>query len=134
MNEDFSDILYEPRPVSANHPPMSLRDRAAQFAPFAALTGYEELICENARFTEQRPLPDEDAREEINAALQALLSAADAAPEIRVTYFRPDEKKAGGALITHTGRLRQIKPWERLLLFADGTAVPLDDILSVTET
>ena len=133
MNEDFSDILYLLHPVSKNHPPMSLHDRAAQFAPFAALTGYEDLIDENARFTEERPLPDEDAKEEINSTLQALLLASNASPEIRVIYFLPDERKSGGALITHTGPLAQIKPWDRLLLFADGTAVPLDDILSISK-
>ena len=104
MNTPYDDIIRLPHHVSQNHPQMSLRDRAAQFAPFAALTGYEAAVGETARLTAERRELDAQEAEELNRRLAALIARLPERPEVTVEYFVPDDRKAGGAYVSVTGR------------------------------
>ena len=98
--EVYGDIIDHPHWVSPKHPPMSLYDRAAQFAPFAALSGYSSVIEEISRHTEEKPILDESAKQEINRGLLYLKKHPDRAEPVRVDYFLPDLKKSGGSFET----------------------------------
>ena len=128
MAGPYDDILYRSRPVSTTHPPMSQADRAAQFSPFAALTGYEAAVRETARLTQGRMTLSEEEKESINRVLLYLQDHLSEQPPVLVTYFLPDQKKDGGAYLTLRGTLRRIAPLERQLLLTDGTQIPIDDI------
>ena len=103
-------------------------DRAAQFAPFAALTGYEAAVGETARLTAERRDLDAQEAEELNRRLAALIAHLSDRPEATVEYFVPDDRKAGGAYVTISGRVRHISFPERTLVMEDGTVIPLDDV------
>lgn len=128
MAGPYDDILYRSRPVSTTHPPMSQADRAAQFSPFAALTGYEAAVRETARLTQGRITLSEEEKESINRVLLYLQDHLSEQPPVLATYFLPDQKKDGGAYLTLRGTLRRIAPLERQLLLTDGTQIPIDDI------
>ena len=123
-------MLALPHHVSRKHPPMSLHDRAAQFSPFAALTGYEDAIEETARLTEQRVELDEEAKSRLNHRLEQLLLLPQH-PEASVTYFQPDERKSGGAYVTRAGLLKKIDTYERSIRLEDGFLIPLDELFAV---
>ena len=127
---DYNDIIRLPHHVSQNHPQMSLRDRAAQFAPFAALTGYESAVGETARLTSERRELDPQEAEELNRRLTELAARLPDHPEVTVEYFVPDERKSGGAYVTVTGRVRHISVAEKTLVMEDGVVIPLDDIFA----
>ena len=129
---DYNDIIRLPHHVSQNHPQMSMHDRAAQFAPFAALTGYEAAVGETARLTAERRELDPQEAEELNRRLTELAARLPDHPEVTVEYFVPDDRKAGGAYVTVTGRVRHISVPERTLVMEDGTEIPLEDIVSMT--
>ena len=131
--DNYEDIIHLPRPVSKNHPPMPLRDRAAQFMPFAALTGYDARIRESARLTEEEADLSEDLQDELNkkmAQLQAELQEGGH-PQVTVTYFRPDKKKDGGAYIVKEGAVKKADPYTGTMLFTDGTQIPLSGIFDM---
>ena len=131
MKTPYDDIIHLPHHVSPNHPQMPMLDRAAQFAPFAALTGYEAAVEEKARLTaERRELSSQEA-EELNRRLAALISLLPDRPEATVEYFVPDDRKAGGAYVTVSGRVRHISVPEKTLVMEDGTVIPLDDIVAL---
>lgn len=125
---EYDDIIDLPRPKSA-HEPMPMSDRAAQFSPFAALTGYDAAIDETARLTDERIELSSDKREELDYK-QQYISTLDN-PTVTVTYFVPDARKAGGAYVTHTGVLKRICEAEHALVFEDERIVMLDDVLTV---
>ena len=127
----YSDILNDPHPVSRRHHPMSRLNRAAQFSPFAALTGYEDLIRESARYTADREESEEDRKNDLDHKLFLLLASADTSPAVTVTWFKEDEKKDGGEVRTYTGRFLGFKEFERLLLFEDGFTLSPEDILTM---
>ena len=127
----YKDIIHLPRPVSAAHPHMPLYDRAAQFAPFKALSGYEDDAEETARLTERRVEPDENAVEALDARLRLLGERLSDAPEVRVTYFRPDGRKEGGAYRTVTGRVKKLDALSGALLLRSGERIPFADILAL---
>ena len=132
MNHQYDDILSLPHPVSPSHPPMPLIDRAAQFAPFAALTGYEAAVLEAARLTEPRPELDESRKEQLNRCLQILKEACGRErPQAEICYFKPDERKTGGACVTVTGTVKKIDDFTRCVAMADGTVIPMEDILDI---
>ena len=110
---------------------MSMHDRAAQFAPFAALTGFDAQITEAGRLTQPRIDPGEDALAELDQALRFLLEHVDQKPEATITWFVQDANKDGGAYETVTGRVRRIDMLERTLTLTDGRAVPLGDIVAL---
>jgi len=129
---EYEDIIALPHHVSASHPQMSLADRAAQFSPFAALTGYEDAIDESARLTEEQIELDENAREELDEKLRQIRECGEAHPEITVTYFQKDARKDGGAYVTLTGRVKKIDEYARMISFMDGTVVRIENILQCT--
>ncbi|SDF21221.1 hypothetical protein [Eubacterium pyruvativorans] len=124
----YSDILYvrHPEPSRAR---MSREKRAAQFAPFAALTGYEEAVRETARETEAAPSLDEDRREELDRILHRILAQPDR--QVTIVRFQPDERKEGGAYAENRGRLRRLDPQNRTLELEDGTVIPLEDVVEI---
>ena len=113
----YDDVINRQHPTSKKHPRMSNMNRAAQFAPFAALTGYEESIEESARLTDRKIELSEYEIEELNAKLNFIQEHIKEHPEVTVTYFQPDERKEGGAYITVTGRVRRIDEVNRVLVF-----------------
>ncbi len=131
MKTPYDDIIHLPHHVSRNHPQMPHRDRSAQFAPFAALTGYEAALGETARQTAERRELDPQEAEELNCRLAALIARLPERPEVTVEYFVPDDRKAGGAYVTVTGRVQHISVPERTLVMEDGAVIPLDDSASI---
>ena len=131
MTGPYDDILHLPHPTSKRHPRMPIADRAAQFSPFAALTGHGAAIEETARVTDRRIELDEDAKEQLDQTLQLLLERIDEQPEITVTWFSPDKKKAGGQYQTATGKLKRIDSREGRLILTDGNQIPLEDLLEI---
>jgi len=132
MSGKYDDILNLPHPVSAVHPQMPLSGRAAQFSPFAALTGYEEAVQETARLTESRPELAEDRKEALNEILGKLAEQTGNGPEAEITYFIPDERKEGGTFRTVHGKLRKIEEFERCAVMEDGSRIPIDDIIDIS--
>ena len=134
MKTPYDDIIHLPHHVSRNHPQMPMLDRAAQFAPFAALTGYEAAVGETARLTAERRELDAQEAEELNRQLSVLIARLPERPEVTVEYFVPDERKAGGAYVTVTGRVRHISVPEKTMVMEDGTVIPLDDVYQITSS
>ena len=128
MSGPYNDIIHLSHPTSKNRPRMSIHDRAAQFSPFAALSGHAAAIAETARLTDRKLELDEDTRAELDRRQAILLEHISERPEVTVTWFRPDEKKAGGAYVTTTGRLKKIDEIERVLVLTDGARIPLEDV------
>ena len=132
MKTPYDDIIGLAHHVSRNRPAMPMRDRAAQFAPFAALTGYDAVIRETARLTDRRVELDECRRQELDAALRDLAARLPSRPEVLVTYFLPDARKEGGEYVHVSGRLRKIDSLTRTLILEDGTVIPIDDVLELS--
>ena len=126
--KEYEDIIGLPHHVSTVHPQMSIYDRAAQFSPFAALTGHEAAIQETARLTEEQAELDEDKKEELNEKLQELMAHAEEHPTVTVTYFKPDDRKEGGKYETVTGRFRKIRDYDKMFILEDGTDIACDMI------
>lgn len=127
----YDDIIHLPHHVSSKHLPMPMQDRAAQFSPFWALTGYEASIAESARKTEEKPELSENRKKELDERLQLLKEALLTEPEIAVTYFVPDSKKRGGAYVQVTGIVKKLDDFEHALIMKDGTTIPIHDILEM---
>ena len=127
----YDDIIDLPHHVSETHPPMSRADRAAQFSPFAALTGYDAAVRETARVTERRIELDEGVKAELNARLNCILEHLSEHPQVSLTYFVPDEKKSGGAYRTVTGTVRKLDSFVKTLTLTDGTVVPMEEMVHV---
>ena len=130
----YDDIINLPHHVSRNHPQMSMRDRAAQFSPFAALTGYEDAVAETGRLTEEKRELSATEQAELNQRLIFLSGHLQDEPEVSIEYFVPDERKAGGAYRTVSGKVKKISVPERLVVLHDGMKIPLGDIVSLTGT
>jgi hypothetical protein len=131
MSGDYEDIINLPHHVSAKRPHMAAIDRAAQFSPFAALTGYDAAIKETARTTDKRIELDETSKDALRGRLQLISERIKDRPEIAFTYFQPDIKKTGGAYITAVGCVKKIDEVERLVLLADGRVIPIDEIVGI---
>lgn len=130
MNE-YDDIINLPHHVSKVHPQMSMMNRAAQFAPFAALTGHAAAIEETARLTdEQHELADEDS-ETLNQKMAYLRENLHEHPTIIITYFEPDKKKAGGAYKTIEGQLKNIDDYSQSIVLKSGEVIPLKSVLDI---
>ena len=128
MCKKYEDIICKSRPVSTRHLPMSNYDRAAQFSPFAALTGYDGVIGETARLTDREVTLDVGAEAELDEKLREIRENIHLRPKVMVTYFHPDSRKRGGTYVTVTGRVKKIDEYAQTLCFADGTAIPLGQI------
>ena len=131
MKDLYEDIINLPHHVSETRPQMSMIDRAAQFSPFAALTGYDAAIKETRRLTDEKIEMDEEALNILNMKFQLLVDSLADEPEITFTYFKPDERKAGGAYIDVTGKVKKVDDFERLIVMQNGTKMPMDDILNI---
>lgn len=127
----YDDILHLPHHVSKSHPQMAISDRAAQFAPFAALTGYGAAIQETARITDEMADLDENSREALDEALAQLRECLAQHPEVTVAYFQPDERKSGGAYRSVTGAAGKIDIYRRKLVMEDKTEIPLEYIVAI---
>ena len=127
----YDDIINLPHHVSTSHRSMSLLDRAAQFAPFAALAGYEEAVKETRRLTDKKKELDDSEKEKLNARLQLVKDYLEAKPIIEITYFVPDERKSGGAYVTSTGYVKKINTYKSILIMDDGTEIPIKEIVDV---
>jgi hypothetical protein len=130
----YSNILYLSRPVSGRRAKMSLSDRAAQFSPFAALTGFDGVIAETGRLTDRSLCLDEGAITELNEQLNLLQTCIHTRPEVIVTYFQPDDRKDGGRYVTKTGTAKQLDTTFQKLVFTDRTEIPFDRLLAVRLT
>ena len=130
MNQ-YEDIINLPHHVSPTRPQMPMSDRAAQFAPFAALTGYDAAIKETGRLTDEKIELDEEALTTLDMKYQFLMDALDDAPEVTITYFQPDERKAGGKYVSAVGVVRKVDDFERRITMQDGAKIPMDDVLSI---
>lgn len=147
----YDDMLFLPHHVSHNHPPMTVLNRAAQFAPFAALTGYDAAISETARQTSEKIELDENSREILDEKLQLILEhmqkvAREAPisdgcaqlrniskdyPEVEITYFRPDEKKDGGKYLTVTAQIKKLDSYDNTIVTLDGSRIAIDDVIDL---
>ena len=125
----YEDIINLPRPVSKRHKPMPVEDRAAQFAPFAALTGHQAAIEETARITETRVELDEEVKEHLNMQLQELL--AEQGRKVSIVYYVPDGRKSGGSYVTRVGEVKKIDEYQKILVLGDGSRIPLEDISEI---
>lgn len=131
MTREYDDIINLPHHVSRKHPHMSAINRAAQFSPFAALTGYDVAIKETARLTNERLELDQYMKDSLTYKLQIMADHLKEHPEVAIIYFKPDAKKNGGAYATTIGTSKKIDEYERLLVMTDGTAIPIDDIINI---
>lgn len=131
MSGPYDDIINLPHHVSEKRPHMPYVDRAAQFAPFAALSGHGAALVETARLTDQRIELEEDDRATLDRKHQALLERIGERPEVAVTWFVPDERKEGGQYITTVGQLRRVDEVRRVMVLVDRTEIPLDDIFDI---
>lgn len=133
MNNEhkYDDIINLPHPISTRHPQMSLLDRAAQFSPFAALTGHEEAIKETARVTEERIELDEDRKERLDERLQMIREKLSEKTKLTFTYFQPDERKSGGAYLTVTGVVKKIDEYEHRIWLDNGSSLLIENLFSI---
>ena len=127
----YEDIVNLPRPISKKHPEPTMLERAARFAPFAAITDYEEMVLEEARITEERITLDENALNLLNEKLYILQKFPDQMPTLKVTYFEPDKKKSGGAYVTYKGTVKRVESYQKLLVMNDGKKIPFEDICTL---
>ena len=127
----YDDIINLPHHVSSAHPRMSMHDRAAQFMPFRALTGYEDAVQETARLTDEKIELTEDEKSILDRKLQELADRITSQPQVTLTYFQPDKKKTGGAYVSVTGQLRKIDDFEGALILVDGKRILIEDILDI---
>lgn len=126
----YDDMVNLPYPFQSDRPRMSRVERAAQFSPFAALTGYGDVVRETARLTDEKPELDEEQKAAINETLLELQRRAAERPEAEVVYFQPDKRKAGGRYVTKRGAVRRIDEVNRAVIFSDGERVAIEALVS----
>ena len=131
MTDNYDDIMHLPHHVSMRHPQMRLYSRAAQFAPFAALTSYGEVVAETARHTSPKVEMMEDDRELLDRKLSILFSNLAERPTVSITYFQPDAHKEGGSYLTVTGVVKTIRDSERMILMDNGKRIGVDSIIGL---
>ena len=131
MSGKYDDIIDLPHPTSQNHPRMSLYDRAAQFSPFAALTGHSAAMAETGRLTDRRVELDEYEMARVDAELQRLQELLPGGPTASITYFVPDERKNGGSYQTVTGEVKRIDAVTGVIQMTDRREIPIEDVFSI---
>lgn len=129
--DKYKDIINLPHKQSTKRPHMSLLDRAAQFAPFAALTGYDDAVKETARLTDEKIELSEENLNVLNMKYQILVDRLDEEHEVIFTYFIPDKNKSGGAYVEKRGVVKKVDDYERFITLYDGTKIPMDDVLTI---
>ena len=131
MSGKYDDIINLPHHVSPTRPQMSMIDRAAQFSPFQALSGYEDAILETGRLTDARAELTEDELDALNAKYQLLMDTIGTEVEVSITYFKQDDRKAGGAYLTERDVVKKVDTYNRRILMRNGTYIPMDDIFDI---
>lgn len=132
MSNKYDDIINLPHHVSKTRPQMSMHDRAAQFSPFSALTGYDAAIKETGRRTEKRTEPDEDELQILNMKLKLLIDNIDEEPEVTFTYFKPGERKSGGKYVEVFGVVKKADEFNRLIVMQGGEKIKMDDVVEIS--
>lgn len=127
----YDHIINLPHHISEKRPRMPMIDRAAQFAPFAALTGYDDAVKETGRLTDDATELPEYVKANINDKLRIIIEFIEDPPEVSITYFVPDSKKSGGAYTTVTGTVKSVNDYERIVILTDKTAIPIDRIYAI---
>ena len=127
----YDDIINLPHHISPTRKQMSMHDRAAQFAPFAALVGYDDAVAETARLTETRPELDEQEQRAINELLAYIAEHIHEQLDVRIKYFVPDEHKSGGAIVEASGKVKKISATDETIVMADGCKIRLSDIVDL---
>ena len=130
----YDDIIHLPHPEPTTRPRMLMENRAAQFSPFAALTGYDAATREEARLTDEKFELSEDMIEMLEAKLAVIEQHIQEQPNIPVTYFLPDKKKAGGRYVTVSGNVKKLDGIERVMIMTDGTRIPIADVRMIEGT
>ena len=131
-DKQYNDIINLPRHISKKHPQMSIYARSAQFAPFAALTGYEDAVKETARETNQKIEIDEELKAILDSKIQTIIEKINHKPEITITYFVPDEKKEGGEYRTISGIVKKIDTYNQQIILENSTEIRIEDIIDIT--
>ena len=127
----YDDIINLPHHVSKTRPRMSLEQRSAQFAPFSALTGYEDEIAETGRLVDGRIDLDEEMKQILDRKLQKITDNIKEQPKATITYFVPDNKKDGGKYVTVTGKIKKIDKYKNVIILLDGTEIPINDVVDI---
>ena len=127
----YDDIINLPHHVSPTRQRMSMHDRAAQFAPFAALVGYDDAVAETARMTETRPELDEQEQRAINECLAYIADHIHEQPEVRIKYFVPDDRKSGGSIVVTSGKVKKISATNGTIVMADGCIITITDVMDI---
>ena len=131
MSSRYDDMIYMQNPTPTCKPRMSLYERAAQFSPFAALTGYEDAVEETARLTDTRLELSEDMKTILNEKMQMIVDNLNSEPIVTITYFVPDKKKSGGAYVDVTGVVKEIDEYERCIVMTDKKKIPIEQIRAI---
>lgn len=131
MSGKYDDILHLPHHTSSKRTRMSALDRAAQFSPFAALTGYDAVIEEAGRLTDAPIELEEGAKAELDEKLNRILESIHTNPKVTITYFQRDQRKLGGAYLTAIGRVKKVDPYEMTLTMTDGSVIDLNLIYQI---
>ncbi|WP_313560036.1 hypothetical protein [Ruminiclostridium cellobioparum] len=131
MTDKYDDIIHLPHHTSSKHPRMSSLNRAAQFAPFAALSGYDDAVKETARLTDERVELDEYTKNILSNKLQLIAERFTEQPEVVITYFQPDQKKDGGDYVTATGIVKKIDEYNRIVVMTNGIEIPIEEIINI---
>lgn len=132
QGDNYEDIINLPHHISKKHPRMSLEARSAQFAPFAALTGYDEILIETARLTNARIELDETIKAILDSKLQIIKENIKNTPQITFIYFVQDSKKEGGKYVTVTGKVKKIDEYRNVLILEDKTKIPVNDVIDIS--
>lgn len=127
----YDDMLHLPHHVSKTRRRMTRLERAAQFSPFAALTGYDATIQEAGRLTDARAILTESSHERLDEKLRRILEEIGRQPEVTVTYFEPDLRKEGGAYVHVTGRVKKVAGYKQVMTMADGTEIPMEQVFDL---
>jgi hypothetical protein len=131
MNDNYDDIIDLPHPTSKKYPRMSMLNRAAQFAPFAALTGHDAAVQESARLTDSQIELDESGNNVLSDKLNCVLAHIEEKPTVELTHFQPDAIKSGGSYIVTTGTIKKLDEYKQCLVMDDGLRIPISSILEI---
>lgn len=131
MSGRYDDILHLPHHVSSKREQMTIADRAAQFSPFAALTGHDAAIRETARLTDQKIELTEDALVALDYSYRKMTEHPEARQTVQITYFQPDERKNGGAYVSALGIVHKIDMVQRLIYMENKIVIPMDHVLKI---
>ena len=132
FDDNYDDIINLPHYESKTHPRMSMHQRAAQFSPFAAVTGHDAAVKETERLTDERIDLDERQKVELDEKLRIISEHLGQNPEVKITYFEPDQKKDGGAYITVSGFIKKIDVYEKKIVLQDGQKIEINQIYDIS--